>query len=96
MDRVLKTLVGMLEDRFTNAFDPASKKMLQILNITMHEVTNDRDLKLALLSDLYGRQLESTKDLTIAEAMAFNRMAKNAPNFLTYLKERANERQPEL
>lgn len=87
MKPVLQTLVQHQENRFANAFDPVKYGMLTRLNIIASRITTDRSQRLAMFADLFSLpSLDSTKDLTCAQAMAFIRLGDNE-RFQQFLKD---------
>ncbi len=94
MKQILHTLVVNQQNRFSNANEPATLPVLMKLNITAKEITPDREQKLRMFQDLYGLPgLESTKELSMAQAMAFVRLSSNSPSFINYLEKTYGSKQ---
>lgn len=85
MKQLLLALIVNQQNRFSNADEPVTLPTLTRMHIAMGHWAKDRDTKLKIFQELLNLpHLESTKDLTMAQAVAFTRLCEQ-PSFQSYL-----------
>lgn len=85
MKQLLLALIVNQQNRFSNADDPVTSGTLTRLHIGLGAIGKDREQKIRLFQEMLNQpSLESSKELTMAQAVAFIRMCEN-PTFQRYL-----------
>jgi len=85
MKDILLALIVNQQNRFSNANDPVTPGTLTRLHIHLGVWAKDRDLKLKIFQEMLNLpDLKSTKDLSMAQAVAFINLCES-PTFQFYL-----------
>lgn len=74
------------QNRFSNAFCPPYPQLAGLVASKFKRVTEDRDVRLNIMSRYVGRRVSSAKDMTTAECVVWLKMLERQP-FVEYLKE---------